>query len=96
MDGKRRRSASIPMSTQTELIEVIKNDLELGFTHLAEARRSMDYEEVRAKIEAAQQILENIRLYAGRIQDPENWNKIHARSDQLDNGIRQLIRTLTG
>jgi hypothetical protein len=78
---------------QQNLIDFLNTELDLGLTFFRSAQLHMDVNNNEHYIRSranAQNALEAIRKFEGRIADPGLWHSIHKRADQLE----KLISTL--
>jgi hypothetical protein len=84
--------AALKNRSQRALIEFLNVDLNLAFTFLRSVRTEAGlkpdyYEEAIDKVRIA---LESVRRFQGRIEDPEAWQAIHHRANELEVEIEKL------
>lgn len=88
MEPPGRQLASVQTKSQTEILDLISADIELGFAFVAAAKAAANAREAITNLKKAQEALDAVRLFSGRIQDPEAWKEVHLRGNQLENAIR--------
>ena len=76
---------------QENLINFLNADLDLGFTFIETAKqRSRNHADHTQALEKARRVVQTIRQFEGSIAEPDMWDAIHARADELN----KLIATL--
>lgn len=78
------------ITSQASLLDLLANDIDFAFALIDIAHNTKDRDKTRVRIEKARATLNTIRKFSGRIEDPEEWKRIHARSDELEEAIRAV------
>jgi hypothetical protein len=69
--------------SQKALIEFLQADLNVAFTILRTAELTSSAEHRTSALEKVRRVLQAVRTFQGRIEDPELWTIIHRRTDEL-------------
>jgi hypothetical protein len=81
------RTAALRAANQAALIRFLSTDIDIAFTFIESARNAGDLDHARDLIAKARLALESIRHWAGHIEDPLEWHKIHLSTNKLENAI---------
>lgn len=83
---------AIQTRTQYDLLDLLLSDIELGFAYVETARTAGDERRAQVSIRKAKQALDEVRLFAQRVRDPEKLTQIERRSSELEDAIRSFSR----
>ena len=85
-----REFAALHARSQASLREFFSVDLQIAFTLLDTARIEayLDPEHRPAIIAQVESALSGVRHLLGRIEDPQVWNELHSRANDLERQLR--------
>ena len=79
--------AAIATTSQYDLLDLLVSDLERGFACFENARTAFEQGQKDASMSKARESLNQVRLFTGRVRDPEQRKRVEDRTEELARAI---------
>jgi hypothetical protein len=88
--AQEEKFAAIATTSQYDLLDLLMSDLERGFACLENSKSSAEQGQRDANISKARESLDQVRLFTGRVRDPEQRKRVEDRTEELARAISSL------
>jgi hypothetical protein len=89
-ESQRQKFAELHTRNQAALVDLLRTDLDLGFTFLQMANVTGDRGHARQAVQRATAALEGIRRLSERIENRDLKSEIRGKADELEKAIDEF------